>query len=82
MPLSVSMKAFQMTILRPTGPQGLGPDNGAMGVRRIHRGEDRLASKRMRPPLVGPGRPRALKCPTEGDVEYISAAVGVRFRAH
>src|SRR5262245_32693719 len=36
------------------GPQGPGPDDGTMEVRRIRRRDDRLASKRMRPTLVGP----------------------------
>src|SRR5262249_54374926 len=42
------------------GPQRPGPDDGAMVVRRSHRRDDRLASKRMRPSLVRPARPRRL----------------------
>ena len=49
------------------------PDDSAMVVRRIHRREDWLASKKMRSPLVLPRRPRALDCPTEEEVGHISA---------
>src|SRR5215470_6881050 len=62
------------------GPQGPGPDDGAMVLRRIHRREDRLASKRMRPPLVG-AEARALNCPTVEGVEYISARARRTMRA-